>query len=201
MNLQQLINYRSKCLICHQEMALKSLDLAGVKLILTEEGLKVETGNVAMSAHFKFDGTYQKLKRWNKLYARPLCVLRECDICPASAVSFEDNSKKSKLLKRQAGTTLLQIEDLRCAYSFDIFGDDSGVFDAHLNWEDIKYHDGKNFYHINTNFITGQTELISGNFQESLDSLLRLMLPAIDISSVKNPKELINKLKIYTLFS
>lgn len=202
MDLKEILSYRSKCLICQTDMEMKSLDLAGVRLFEAEDGLEVKTGHKDIAVLFNYSGVYHKMKKWNTLYAQPLSVLKECPICIPD-IEIRGEKKKIRLKSRSLGaTTLMHLRDLRCAYTFNIFGDSEGNYAVNLNWEDIKFNDGHNFYHINTKFEDNRTELLSGNFQnDSIDSMFRLGVPAVNTSKIQDREQLINKLKLYNLFS
>ncbi len=202
MNLKDVLNYRNRCLICYSQMELKTLDLAGVTIQRVNDGLLIETGLKGVAVHFKYDGTYEKMKRWNNLYAKPMSLLKECPNCiPPIDLDYKD--RKVVLKSRSIGaSTLGTLKDKRCAYTITLFGDSEGNFASNLLWEDIKYNDGDNFYHINTKFADKESHLFSGSFKnDSLDSMFRLTVPAVNAESIQTIDQLTHKFKIYTLFS
>lgn len=202
MNLQQVLNYHNNCIICQAEMEIKSPDLAGVRLTVTEDGLEVKTGHKDINVFFNYDGTYHKMKRWNALYAKPLQVLKEC---PSCVPEIEVDGKKVRIQykPRSVGaTTLLQSKDLHFAYTFSLFGDDDGYFDANLDWEDVKFYNKHNFYHINTKFSEKRTWLLHGvNEKDGEANVNSISFPAIFTTNVNDISQLLNKLKLYNVFS
>jgi hypothetical protein len=184
-------------------METKALDLAGLTLNRVHDGLLIETGLKGIAVHFKFDGTYVKMKRWNDLYVKPMSILKECPDClPQIDIDRKHRTNIQYKSRSLGATTLMQLQDLRCAYTMTLFGDSEGNFAANLDWEDIKFHDGGKFYHIKTHFPDNQTELLSGAFEdESIKDATRLSFPAVNTSGVHNTDQLLNKLKLYNVFS
>jgi hypothetical protein len=196
MNLKEVLNYRNRCLICYSKMELKAYDLAGISIHRTSEGLMIETGLKGIAVYFKYDGTYEKMKRWNNLYSKPMSLLKECPKC------IPKFTNEVTLKSRSVGaTTLSNMKDLRCAYTFQMWGDSENNFDSKLDWEDIKYHDGEHFYHVNTKFNDNRTEIKSASFKDTIDSIFNLTTPAMKCGSVKTTDQLIHKIKTYMIFS
>lgn len=200
MNLDEVLNYRSRCLVCGRKMELKALDLAGVRLQRTNTGLMIETGLVGLAVHFKFDGTYEKMKHWNPLYVKPMNILKECPECLPEDLVGRNNPIVYK--PRSAGfTTLARFKEKRCAYTFNLFGDSEGNFDSNLDWEDVKFFQDDKFYQLKTNFPDDNTEILSGSATDGFDGLLRMSLPAINIKNVGTTEQFIDKMKLFNLFS
>lgn len=205
MNFEEVLNYRNHCLICGLKMETKALDLAGLTLNLVEDGLLVETGLKGVAVHFKYDGTYVKMQKWNELYVKPMSILKECPKC-LPQIDFDRRGRTRVHYKSRGlgATTLMQLQDLRCAYTFSLFGDSQGNFGANLDWEDIKFHEDGIFYHIKTHWPDNSTELLSGSFNDKSDAIgdpFRMTLPAINTSGCHNKGQMISKLKLYNLFS
>ncbi len=223
MNLQEVLTYRSQCLICDRKLETKSLDLAGISLTRTNEGLLAElfSKDKNYSVYFKNDGTYERMKRWNNVYVKPLAILRECPKCIPKIDIVEDKVTLSApqpphiLLKSRSvgattttgaallmATTLNSLKDLRCAYTFELFGDSEGNFESTLNWEDIRFCTKTDFYHIKTNFKEGKTWIKSGNFKkDTIETIVSMDVPAVKTTNITTKEKLVEKLKLYNLFS
>jgi hypothetical protein len=202
-NLKEALDYRNKCFICQTDMEIKSPDLAGVNMYVKENGLFVSAQHNEYSVHFKYDGTYKKMKKWNSLYAKPLLVLKECPICYPF---IKSNGKKVKVKykSRTLGiTTLSQLKDFSCTYSFELFGDDRGNFDTIMDSETIRFHDDINFYHLDTSFKDNvTTTFLSGPLNATeIKELFQLTIPGVNLSKINDKESLINKLKLYNVFS
>jgi hypothetical protein len=205
MNLKEAVNYHSKCIICQTDLNLESLDLAGVSIYSDTNGIKVLAGDTH-SCYFKFDGTYEKMKRWNNIYAKPLYVNACCPICYPS-IDVKGVRKKIRYKSRSFGlTTIAQAKDFMHAYQFEIYGEEDKTFNVYLKTEDIKFYDEQYFYHVSTNFEVNATYLMRGpipnefNLAEMHNTHI-INLPAINTSKINNREQLINKIKLYNLFS
>lgn len=193
MKLQELKNYHSHCLVCSSELDTYVADVSQLNCWWTEQGLLVETRNMpeSYSVRFNFDGTYTRNSKNLNKYRGPLTVVRECPQCAPvpNHRSF-------------ASTSVERLKDTRWAYAFTIYGDAHGNFDAIMIWQDIKVILGDNFYHVNTNWSANRSETLAGNFKvDSLLSMINLTTAAINTSKLTTVTDLVNKLKIYNLFS
>jgi len=201
MTLKELLNYRNKCLICDTDMEMKSPDLAGVDMFVDAGGLKVVTGHKDISVYFKFDGTYEKMKKWNSLYAKPLFVMKECPIC---IPSIKIDGRKIKIKSRSVGITRTfsdYLSDFRYCYTFEIFGHDNCTFDAKLNNEYIKVNDGEKYYHITTDFNEKISDIYCGKIDYTSNSTIDMKVPIINTSTINDKEQLMNKIKLYNTFS
>lgn len=200
MNLKEVLNYRNRCLICYSKMELRAYDLAGITIHKTAEGLMIETGLKGIAVYFKYDGTYEKMKRWNNLYSKPMSLMKECPRCVPNVHLYKDN--KTLVVQTSPKTTVDNIKDFRCAYTFHLWGDSENNFDTTMGWEDIKYNDGDRFYHINTKFDENRSGIISGSYlKDSIDTLFRTYVPPINSSNIRTSAQLVRKIKTYMIFS
>jgi hypothetical protein len=212
MNLFQVLNYHSKCLICHQEMEIKSPELAGITITQESEGLLVQALLRKIAVIFRYDGTYEKLPYFGDLYLKPLRVMKECPNCIPS-IMIDGKKTPVKLKSRSVGaTTMFDVESLRFCYEFELFGQPNpsdqhikGDYTAALVREDIKYNNEKGFYHLTTqekesNLWYGRTKPTEEDSNWYANTC-RLTLPAIDTSGLDNIEQLISKMQIYNLFS
>ena len=61
MNLQEILNYRNKCLICQKDMILNNKELVNLKVTIESDGLMIRHGkDKDRYTLFKFDGTFEK---------------------------------------------------------------------------------------------------------------------------------------------
>lgn len=223
MNLEEVLNYRTHCIICNRKLETKSLDLADVQIARVNEGLTVETGtkNKDYSVFFKNDGTYEKMKKWNDMYVKPLSVLKECPNCVPKVNNNTDwwpsaLNRPPKIvhkarsvgmttitdaMTRFFATSISNLTELRCAYAFELYGDSEGNFDCYLKWEDIMYHDDKSFYHVKTSFQQDITKIKAGQFKDNLDSIINLDVPTFKTNNILSKEKLIEKIKLFNLFS
>lgn len=199
MNLKEVLNYRNRCFICYSKMEMKAYDLAGITIHKTAEGLLIQTGLKGVAVNFKYDGTYEKMKRWNNLYARPMSLLKECPKCIPNISLHRDNNRL--VVQRYPETTPANSKDLRCAYTFHLWGDAENNYAIKMGWEEIKFNDGERFYHLNTRFDENQTGIISGSYTDPISSLFRMYVPPIKTSNIKNTDQLVSKVKTYMIFS
>lgn len=211
MDLLSILNYHPKCLICQHELETKSPELAGITITQQPDGLLVQAVLRKIAVIFRYDGTYEKLPYFGDLYLKPLRVLRECPNCIPSII-VDGKKTEVKLKSRALGpTTLFDVESLRFCYEFELFGTPNpsnqhikGDYAVTLVREDIKYNDGTNFYQLLTNE-EGESNLWYGSKNMSDDNwyskTCRLTVPTIDTSNLENMDQLINKMRVYNLFS
>ena len=69
--------------------------------------------------------------------------------------------------------------------------------------EHLYWHDEEEFWHVNTYFRTDFTQVYHAKFDNTLDEVMRsgLKIPTANLKNVKTKDQLIEKLKLYTLFS
>ena len=210
MNLLSALNYHNKCLICQRELEIKSPELAGITITPQEDGLVVQAVLRKIAIIFRYDGTYEKLPYFGDLYLKPLRVMKECPSC-IPAIIIEGQKTPVKLKSRSLGpTTVFDVESLRFCYEFELFGTPypgqhiKGTFDTSLVREDIKYNDGNNFYQLLTNQDKESSLWYgpkpTGN-EDWYSKTCRLTVPTIDTSGLENMDQLVNKMRVYNLFS
>lgn len=215
MDLQQLLDYREKCIICQKTMIYKFAGGPRLKVSPTSKGLQIRSGHKhGIRYHFKFDGTYTRGIKWYDIYAAPIGVTKHCPTC-RSDVSPGTLGSIIRLKSRSVGMTTMtgalttymnahssldNIKKQGCSYSFYFYGDSKGNYDIKQTTEYIRYCNDEEFYHINTDFMKGST-LHHARFEDNLADTLTLHIPVANMSAVKNIDQLINKFKLYTLFS
>jgi len=210
MNLLSALNYHTKCLICQHELETKSPELAGITITPQDDGLLVQAVLRKIAVIFRYDGTYEKLPYFGDLYLKPLRVLRECPVC-IPAIVVDGQKTPIKLKSRALGpTTLFDVESLRFCYEFELFGTPypnqhiKGNYSVSIVREDIKYNNDNSFYQLLTNE-ENESSLWYGpkgvSDEDWYSKTCRLTVPSIDTSGLDNIDQLINKMKVYNLFS
>jgi hypothetical protein len=221
MNLQEILNYRNKCLICQREMVLGYTGTPKLKVSNTTKGLRISSSH---KDGIKFllnpDGTYQRGERWYDIYDSCMILLtKSCPVCYSSI--YPPNSLNSKnpviIMKlRSVGATSMagavnsyfqsggaffdSIKKQSCFYSFTVDMDGQSNYQTTLTMECIRYCDSVQFWHANTDFSKGTT-LYNAEFTDKLEDMLSLHLPIVNMSNIKDTDEFVNKFKIYSLFS
>jgi hypothetical protein len=186
------------------------------KLSITQNdgGLRIRSGHKdGIYMNFGFDGKYERNKRDYKIHSGPVFIQKRCNLHPLAGmhVTAPTNGKIITLKSRSVGyttmtnlgTTLDNLKQLTCQYVFTLFGDSQGNYDANLTTDFVYWHDDKEFWHVNTYFSSGYTQVYHSTYGSTVDDVLRtrLQIPAINLKNVTNKDQLIQKLKLYTLFS
>lgn len=210
MNLQELLNYHQKCVICQNELELAcdfdKLYYMNLQPSLTNDGLKIKSEGSGRTIDylFKLDGTFQ----YNNFYKKPFIINKKCKSCMHDFLKNENyaNIKKIKTLNYlKSGTTINNIKSQGTFYSFAIYTNTLGTYEADILSDNIRYYNANEFWHLNTDFKkTDQdsaTNLYHGKFNQSLTEIFKLSIPTVNVSNIKTKEQLINKFKLYTLFS
>ena len=214
MNLQEILSYRDRCILCDRPMVMRIKEYPKLSITQNDEGLRIRSGHKdGVRLSFGFDGKYERNKRNYKIHAGPVFIQKRCQFHPLYGmhVTAPGNGKLIKLKSRSVGlttitnfgTTLDSLKDLTCQYGFTLFGDSQGNYDANLTTDFIYWHDDKEFWHVNTYFSSGYTQIYHSTYEDTVDDVMRtrLQIPAVNLKNVKNKDQLIEKLKLYTLFS
>lgn len=199
MDLQHLLNYREKCIICQSDLVLNFKGDFSLKIKNTEKGLRVYSNySGGINYLFKKDGTYSRSRKFYRFYNKPLTIHKSCVNCYLL-------DKSNPPLDEQEGTTLFNTKQNRYSYAIIIDCDlKSKQYVAKLLSEKIKFANDEEFMHLDTNYTrpyNDMTNLCRGKFSDTIGSIMTLNLPAIDISNISNLDQYIAKYNIYTLFS
>jgi hypothetical protein len=214
MNLQEILSYRERCLHCARPLVMRIKEYPKLSITQNDGGLAIRSGHKdGVRLSFGFDGKYERNKRNYKIHAGPVHIQKRCQFHPLRGmhVTTPSNGKIIKLKSRSVGattmtnfgTTLDSLRDTTCQYGFTLFGDSQGNYDVNLTTDFVYWHDDKEFWHVNTYFATGFTQVYHSTYGNTMEDLLRnrLEIPAINLKSVTNAEQLLQKLKLYTLFS
>jgi hypothetical protein len=214
MNLQEALDYRNKCIICQREMNLKIYGVADhLKISKDDNGIKIGTTHKnGVSYLFKYDGTYE----CKGFYSKPFLIKKSCPVC----TSIINNDKAILYKGRTAGLTTMSAKDMSnfhskftainnvkkqsCFYSFNLSHNPSGTYEVSLVFDNIRYSNKEEFWHLNTDFTRNENErskLHHAKFADTIDQILNLKLPAVNTINIKTKEQFISKFKLYTLFS
>lgn len=219
MNLQEILNYREHCIYCERPLVMRIKEYPKLSITQNDEGIRIRSGHKnGVRLSFKFDGTYERNKRNYKIHAGPVRIIKRCNAHPllSQQITPSGNGKIIKLKSRSVGATTMSsainsyfgsslnsLKTTVCQHEFHLFGDSQGNYACNMTREFLYWYDDKEFWHVDTYFGTDSSQLYHSSFENSLDDLLRggMNLPALNLKNVKNKDQLIEKLKLYTLFS
>lgn len=191
MNLQEILNYRTDCLICQSSMV-NICDGSSSRLKETTEGLLIKSGNTLL----KHDGTFTCTSElWRNI--QDLEVDRVCSQCKYEIVLKGRNVGATTMSQ----TTLNNIKNKACGYRFIICLESDRTYKTYLDKEFYKYHDDINFYHVDTDFINNISHITYGKFKNKIGEHGKLTLPKIDLSHINDILKFVDKIRTYILFS
>jgi hypothetical protein len=202
MDLQQILNYRTNCLICQTPMSYADSGKPNINFWDDEKGFHIRR-HTAIRVDLNFDGTYfgsnKSLKRCDDLVFTKVC--RACedasDITPP--VHFIMKSRSI------GATTIDELinKQIRCRYSFrTVF--QQNTYSMELVGESIAYNEGNKFSCIDTFFNRNNSVMMSGNYSSTIRDIInsRVNIPtAINLSKIKNLQEYLNKYNLLLTFS
>jgi hypothetical protein len=226
MDLQEILNHRSNCIICSHKMELEVISNANLNIDVHDSGLKISSGHSGgILMRFGFDGKYQRNRRHYNIYKHPVRITKYCKQCnessyqPPPEVSLPKNVLTPSLVKniilkgRSVGattmsaatnrfTTLNNMKSKECSYAFMIMGDGEGNYDGGLLWEDVRYHDDNAFWHLNTSYVSKVSTLTHSTFDATMNDVMSLQIPApINLNNIENIDQFLSKYKMYVMMS
>jgi hypothetical protein len=204
MTLKELLEYRSKCLIHGLPMEPSYVEISGSHVTLTDDRVNLETDG--LNLNFYFDGIFTgnisdpQVITAPQIYNERLIHM----ICRRCSHQYLRQSNKSRTL---GASTISDINVNQHYYTFILRGNNKGSFDGYLSHESVKcVRDGK-FYHVDFDLYTKQAvcKMGSCDVKQTLDDLVSKMMnlhvPVFDASRIQNIDTLVEKLKLYNLFS
>lgn len=206
MNLTDILKQRQNCFIHNELMEPFSFN-SRLALDIFEDGLMVielEKQPPYKKAQFKTDGTFHKDKGMSKHFRSPFLVIMACPKCRFSPITQERDGRS---LGSFGFSSLIDIRRVQHYYSFDLFADAAGTYDGNLGKETIKYYKDDKFYHLDVDLKTKQANFKMGTcvgtdmLEHLLDGLLDLNVPNFDTSRITSIDQMIEKFKLYNLFS
>lgn len=225
MNLQEVLDYRTNCIICQKEMIIQ-LEPKKTWTSIKPEGLKIKTSKTSGYFLFGFDGKFSRNNQKPGAYHKfPLLFTKRCPTC--NPRNKKGNSKKGanipppatrpiKLKSRSVGpTTMVQtiishfqnspsidnIKNVSCYYTFSLEMKSQDEYDIKLMNEQIRYPSEEAFHHVYTDFVKNKTSLSYGFFNKSIYDVLHLESTSKMLNQIKTKEDLMSKFKLYQLFS
>jgi hypothetical protein len=98
-------------------------------------------------------------------------------------------------------TSIGNVKSYGCRYLFDLTCGKDGNYTSTLISEMIRYPGENAFYHVHTDFVEDTTTINHGLYSSPLDKILTINTPSKTMNHVKTKEELIEKFKLYSLFS
>lgn len=218
MNFQELLNYRDTCLIHNLPMETliytadppKSPRKIKTKLSLKNLPDAVFLhlrGYPAEGALFLLDGTYtinEGQKEIREVLDNTVHFLRRCATCAKSKnIPYTDAGMKI--------TTLNDIRDQAHFYTFHLFPvidtDTSHTYMIGPGKEVVKHYRDDKFYHMSASVGGGEASFKLGNcagtdiIERLITGMMNLQVPKFDPIRIQNIDQMVEKIKIYNLFS
>lgn len=209
MNIQELFDYRSRCLVHSQALKPYCPDVPTTR----KDSIKIHQRGLSLCSHhkqdiygkpsltglnFRYDGTFDKndaCPPW--VINNTLRVYMICDYCVAQPIHKT---------RSMGYTTLMQIRENQYYYTFELVGNEkTGTYEGLLEHEILKYtHEGK-FYHIDAYLQTGHASVRMGSCDGnvSLDKMLNgfINISVPSLTKMESLEQIVEKMKLYTLFS
>lgn len=207
MNLQELLDYRKNCMI-HSDQPLRPY-CAGSAMILdvTPEGLSLSfrlldrKGDAVISdktmkvLEYNFDGTYQVFER---SFIGEILVYMMCDVC----------KRENPISTFGEASSLITINWNKYFYGFKLnYVPGAECYQCNLLAEIVRYTRDQKFYHVNKNHVSGEADCKMGKndpeaiLDDMLRGMLNLKLPHMDLTKIRDIDHLVDKIKLYNLFS
>jgi hypothetical protein len=210
MNFKAALTYRTHCLIHNKPMLPWTIGSDQLNLTdktdLTEAGLdyfrpskKLHKNPMIKMAHYNYDNTYERTASYpKKWFGLPIVLYMACIDCTGGKAANLVSSKT---------VTIRNIRAMQHFYTIAISGNADNKFDSYLMGEFFYYVEKDKCYHVKVDLLDKHATCIIGNcggsntLADIYSSTLELDLPNFDSSKIQSMEQLINKLKIYTLFS
>lgn len=216
MKLQEALNYRSTCFIHQQPMRLyvrPEMRTYDIEYQQTENGISLwRKGNKPLAgAQLNFDGTFfinrnqSNLSRFlnnSSVFGNELKIGMMCQQC-RSVAHINKGMERGEL-------SLSNIRSSVHFYTFLLhFQSDnlSGNYNCSWGIEAILYHSEGKLYHLSGSIGGGPAAFHMGNCNSKMkvgkiiDSLFSLQTPQFDPSRLQTLEQMVEKIKIYNLFS
>ncbi len=201
MNLKEILDYRTDCLICTRPLKFRIKKYPKLSITQSDEGLKIQSEHKnGAYLLLKHDGTYERNKRNYKLYSNPIFIEK---VCP-----YHMRGEPATLFTGYRGgsdgmldTSLGNLKELAYSYMFTTLCVSDDKYDAHLHQEVTHYNDYEAFWHINTRFYAKMSSVYHAEWSKKISEVMHLNLPSIDLKNVHNIDQMLSKIKLYTLFS
>jgi hypothetical protein len=168
------------------------------KLLITQndEGLRIHSKHPnGVYLNYNYDGKFERNKRDYKIHQEPVTIYKGC---PFHSIK---NGPISIISSAVGGTEIRTLKNLNCQYAFTLIQDHNGGFTSHLITEFLFYFNDEEFIHVNTWFHFDETRIYKAKFYSKIDEMLVLDLPATNMKAAQTIEQLVDKVKLFTLFS
>lgn len=211
MNLYDLLHYRTECLI--HKLPLHPYCITDQSVERREDVLKLHQNGLSLCSHhrqdlyskpsltglnFRYDGSFNvndACPKW--VVANTITVHMMCEVC-----------RERPIIKpRSMGfTTLMQLQENQYFYTFELIGyEKHGTYRGQLEHEILKHNRDGRFYHVDAYIQTGHAACRIGTCEgtDSLDKMLKgfINLNVPSLSKMESLDQIVEKMKLYTLFS
>lgn len=189
MNLKEILNYRTNCLICGELLTLdfnRSIRKRKLYINVTDLGIEIKSGHKeGVYLLLGFDGKYKTNSRKYKIYSEDLLLRKYCS----------NHSDITAIL------SIDSMDKMACGYSFFVHPMNNGNYGIYLHSETVHYRDKKDFWHVDVSYPRQVSIIAHARFSQKIDKVKYLNVPIINLSNVKNKEQFLDKIKLYTLFS
>lgn len=202
MKLQEILNYRSECLIHHKPMSpcansnkIKDVKVSGTDLeVLYRLPLNDEMSSLKVSL---LDDKIVGPDKFIPLELNnPLVLAMRCEECSEVPLAA---------LQATSIDNLIRINNY---YTFSLLSAIDGTLTCQLEEESIRYTDDDAFYHLRANCTKGNATITMGQLkgkgltvEEMIRNTMRLAIPKIDFRKFITIEQVVAKVKFYNLFS
>jgi hypothetical protein len=206
MNIQEAINYRTNCIICSKHMPIDFERMSSarkLKITETDKGIEIRSGHKnGIYMLFKPDGQVIKTEKNYKIYSSTIQFFRRCEYCRGTTGAPIILKSRSVGASTALGASSINnLRDSAVYYSFYTYPNKYGVYTTSFSYETIRYSDGTKFWHVNTSANEHKSIIYYGKFSDPISKAIYLTVPDMNLSNVKTKEQLIDKIKMYTLFS
>ena len=200
MDLQQVLHYRDNCIICQKELTCFIPAYPQLDFSADDERFYLSyKGKPGLSVNFDDEtmievGCRNKYK-YHEIFAAPMQIIKGCRECQSSLCAARPE------LTNSYHTSLNNIKGTECSYTFSICQASKKYF-ANLQFEVIRFHDDKQFYHIDSSHQANNSMLHHASFDSKLENIFYLNLSSvINLSNIKTLEDYIKKFRTLMLFS
>ena len=204
--LQDIIKYRTTCLIHNTPMEIVCIAPFFMVATLEEKGMNIyvkDDKKLTFGINFQFDGTITCQNQKGYL----LLVNEGASMQFAARCSYCAPLRTARDRKMGGPTTLQDIRSICHYYTFGVVREENNTFDCYLEREIIRYNKDDKFYHMIANLSDKSATFRMGSCNNKeligqlLDSMMHIDVPKFDSSTIQSVDQIVEKISIYNLFS
>jgi hypothetical protein len=207
MDLQQVLHYRDNCVICQKELTYFIPDYPQLDFSVDDKRFYLShKDKPALSVNFDneimVEVGYRNKYKHHEIFKDPLRIIKGCKNCQSEYV-FRRDAWETPLnrIHNTYHTSLNNIKAKECSYTFSICQASKKYF-ANLQFEVIRFHDDKQFYHIDSSHQGNVSALHHASFDAKLEDIFYLNLSSVvNLSNIKDLDSYIKKCRTIMLFS